>query len=102
MRDEYLKEYLKALADDGRVAVGDGAVAYWTSCGRHYRGVGTVSKVSAKSLRVRLAEAVGPYPVGFEVRVPRACDLFGWTWANRAGILGPAPAPAGAEGVAHA
>lgn len=87
-------DYLKAVRDDARVAVGDRAVAHWTSCGRVWRGAGVVTKVNAKTLRVRLSEAVGPYPAGFEVRVPRAVDPFGWTWANRAEILGPAMAEA--------
>ncbi len=82
------EDFKAALAEDRALVVGQPATVYWTNCGDAYAGKGVVSKVNAKSLRVRLTEPVGRhdgyegYPVGREIIVPRITAITRWTWNN--------------------
>lgn len=52
--------------------------ARWTNCGSYYRATATVTKINKKSLKAELVEAVGPYPAGFVVTLPR---VWNRTWS---------------------
>ena len=57
--------------------LGDTIEARWTNCYCYYQARAEIVRVNAKSVRVRLLEAVpaawGPdgYPAGFEISIPR-------------------------------
>lgn len=62
--------------------VGAKVIVRWTNCNRQYEGRGEVSKVNAKTARVRLTAEVPvqggtAYPVGREIIAPIINDTAG-------------------------
>jgi hypothetical protein len=77
-------DLIDVMRFDANLGVGYTVEVRWTSNHCHYRGVGTVTKLNACSLRVKLADAVGNYPAGLVVTVPRCTfrSIERWSWNN--------------------
>lgn len=57
-------------------------IARWTCSHLCYSGVARVVRISSRTYRVRLVEAVGNYPAGHELVIPRHCER-GYSPNNR-------------------
>jgi len=76
-------EVRKQTQFEREVKLGDRAIAHWTNCGRYYETEVEVVAVNAKSFRVKIAEAIEGYPVGWKINIPNFLNIDRWTWNNR-------------------
>lgn len=70
---------------DAALVVGSPTLVRWTNCNNEYQAVGTVEKINAGSIVVRLSIGIeGKYPAGQLIRVPRPVGraVTRWTWNN--------------------
>lgn len=64
------------VLSESTLSVGQAVTVRWTNCNRQYEGSGTIARVNAKTVRVRLVEPVPsqigyePYAAGWEIIVP--------------------------------
>jgi hypothetical protein len=75
-------QYKEAVDFDQNLKVGQAGVVHWTNCGNHYAAPGIVTKLNPKSVRVKLSAAIGEYPLGQIITVPRISNWSGWTANN--------------------
>lgn len=68
MTGDDLREQIRLEID---LRDGDPVLVRWTSGGSYYRAHAAVVRVNDASIRVRLTERAGPYPLGHDIVVPR-------------------------------
>ena len=75
-------QYKEAVDFDQNLKVGQAGVVRWTNCGRYFSAPGIITKLNQKSVKVKLSTAVGDYPLGQVITVPRISNWNGWTVNN--------------------
>ena len=82
----------KAVVDfENALAVGQAARVVWTNSGNLFACDGTVAKINAKSVRVRLGGEYRGYTAGREIIVPLLSDIKKWSAHNRVEPVGGYP-----------
>ena len=83
------KELGILFEEDDAFAAGVKVRLRWTNSGRQFCGLGTITRLNAKSLRATLdhevgspSEPFGYYPASYEIIVPRITDPKKWTANN--------------------
>lgn len=83
------EEFKILFEEDDTFAAGVKVWLRWTNSGRQFSGVGTITRLNAKTLRATLdhevglpSEPFGYYPAGHEIIVPRIDDAKKWTANN--------------------
>lgn len=64
-------DMIEVMKFDEGLAVGDEVEVRWTSNHDHFAGLATITKLNDCSLKAKLSDAVGSYPAGYVVTVPR-------------------------------
>ena len=75
---------------EDRLTEGDVVEARWTNSHRYFTARADVVRINARTVRVVLAEDVGPYPVGHEIVCERVTQLLsqsGPRWSINNGVF---------------